>query len=392
MAFTDESCRAAFPSLKNNQIFFDNTGGSQTLGAVIDSICDYYTHSNVQLDATYAMSQQATSRFDGAHDICASYINAQPDEVVLGSATTQLFRNLSYALKLNQGDEIIVSSVDHEANIAPWVDLAEQKGLKLKWWKPNHLTSPKLLASDLEAIISEETKLVCCTHASNILGTITDIKSIARVAHRWGAMICVDGVGYAPHRPIDVKDLGVDFYCFSWYKVYGPHISMLYGSRAAQHHVRPLGHFFNSHIGLSDKLGLAGANYEMTQSLPHIVKYLGPGGGPMWNAIIEREEVLQSTLIDYLRSRPEITIYGEPHGDAKIRLSTISFTVKGWNSQDFCEAIEAKTSYGVRSGTNYADRLVREVLGLGRDGVVRVGMLHYNTRKCEFFCFDESPS
>lgn len=377
MTPSDETLRSVFPSLKQDQVFLDNAGGSQTLGTVISSIQDYFSKYNVQLDASYSVGQEATARFDGAHDICAKYINAQTDEIVLGSSTTQLLRNLSSALKLKSGDEIIVSAVDHEANIAPWVDLAEQRGLTLKWWKPNHPTNPKLLVSDLEALLSPKTKLVTCTHASNVLGTITDIKAIVQAAHWAAALVCVDGVGYAAHRPIDVKDLGVDFYCFSWYKVYGPHISMLYGSRAAQHHVRPLGHFFNSHVGLTEKMGLAGASYELTQALPHVVEYLQLPG--IWSAIIAQEERLQSTLIEYLRSRSDITIYGEASGDSALRLSTVSFTVKNWNCQKLVEAIEKGTNYGVRWGCNYAERLVREILGRGRDGVVRVSMLHYNT-------------
>ncbi|KAI1501219.1 pyridoxal phosphate-dependent transferase [Biscogniauxia marginata] len=379
MTPNEESLRSAFPSLQQEQIFFDNAGGSQVLGTVISSISDYLSKYNVQLDASYAMGQKATAKFDNAHDICAKFINAHRDEIVLGSSTTQLLRNLSSALKLKQGDEIIVSAVDHEANIAPWVDLAEQRGLHLKWWKPNHSTNPKLLAGDLEALLSPKTRLVTCTHASNILGTITDIKSIAKAAHGVGALVCVDGVGYAAHRPIDVKDLGIDFYCFSWYKVYGPHISMLYASRAAQHYVRSLGHFFNSHAGLTAKLGLAGASYELTQSLPHVVEYLGPPGSPKWRAIIAQEERLQNTLIDYLRSRRDVTIYGEPTGDSTVRLSTVSFTAQGWNCHKLVKAIERGTNYGLRSGCNYAVRLVWEILGRGQDGVVRVSMLHYNT-------------
>jgi selenocysteine lyase/cysteine desulfurase len=139
---------------------------------------------------------------------------------VLGSSTTQLFRNLSQALEFPAGSEIIVSSIDHEANIASWVVMAERRNLVLKWWSPKTKENPKLLASDLLSLLSEKTKLVTCTHASNILGTIHDIKAIAEAVHAVpGALLCVDAVAYAPHRLIDVTALGVDFYAFSWYKV-----------------------------------------------------------------------------------------------------------------------------------------------------------------------------
>lgn len=142
------------------------------------------------------------------------------EKPVLGSATTQLFRNLSYALEFPEGSELILSSIDHEANIASWVDLAKRQNLVIKWWTPKTKENPKLLASDLPELLSSKTVLVTCTHASNILGTIHDIKAIADAVHTVpGALLCVDAVAYAPHRQIDVKALGVDFYAFSWYKV-----------------------------------------------------------------------------------------------------------------------------------------------------------------------------
>lgn len=142
---------------------------------------------------------------------------------VLGSSTTQLFRNLSFALQFDEGDEIVVSQIDHEANIAPWVDLAERQKLVLKWWTPAQRcrASPRLEAKDLDALLSDRTKLITLTHASNILGTIHDVKAISTAAHMRcpNALVCVDAVAYAPHRPIDVKHLGADIYAFSWYKV-----------------------------------------------------------------------------------------------------------------------------------------------------------------------------
>lgn len=139
---------------------------------------------------------------------------------MIGSSTTQLFRNLSSALTFTAGSEIIVSSIDHEANIASWVTLAARQNLVLKWWNPTSRENPKLFASDLKGLLSDKTALVTVTHASNILGTIHDIKAIAEVVHTIpGALLCVDAVAYAPHRQLDVKELGVDFYAFSWYKV-----------------------------------------------------------------------------------------------------------------------------------------------------------------------------
>ncbi|PNP46696.1 hypothetical protein TGAMA5MH_01647 [Trichoderma gamsii] len=367
--------RDHFPALQQNQVYLDNAGGSQTLGTVIDSITDYLTGTNVQLGASYTVSKKSTALYGAAYKAAAKYINANPDEIVFGSSTTQLFRNLSYALKFNPGDEIVVSWIDHESNIASWLDLATRQNLVLKWWKPKPSLNPELLVSDLTALLSPRTRLVTCTHASNLLGTITDVKAVAAAAHRVGALLCVDAVAYAPHRPVDVKDLGVDFYCFSWYKVYGPHISMLYGSWSAQTHVRPLGHFFNPSVSLEDKIGLAGGSYELLQAVPHVVDYLDG----KWDSIIAHEALLQTTLLDYLKLQPNVIIYGTPDSSARARVATISFSVKGLTSQEIVERVESKTPYGFRYGTYYSERLARETLGLSKDGAVRVSMVHYNT-------------
>jgi selenocysteine lyase/cysteine desulfurase len=218
--FSIATAREHFPALNKPQVYFDNAGGSQTLGSVIESIKNYLSSTNVQLGASYSTSVKSTSLYGEGYETAANYINATPQEVVLGSSTTQLFRNLSFALRFNRGDEIIISQIDHETNIDPWTDMAELQGLTVKWWKPKDHRRAKLEVDDLKDLLSSRTRFVACTHASNVLGTIHDIKAIAEAVHTVpGALMCVDGVAYAPHRPIDVRDLGVDFYAFSWYKV-----------------------------------------------------------------------------------------------------------------------------------------------------------------------------
>lgn len=280
----------------------------------------------------------------------------------------------------------MVSCVDHEANIAPWIDLERRFGITVKLWRPKSGTNPKLLASDLESLMTEKTKLVTCTHTSNILGTITDIKSIAKTVHAIsGAKLCVDAVAYAPHRRIDVKELDVDFYCFSWYKVYGPHISMLYASTEAQEDMTSLGHYFNASVTLENKLGLAGSSYELTQSIPKVLEYLGQEPTASWSAIAEHEEQLAEVLLSYLRSRNDITIYGEHSSDSKIRVPTISFRVHGRNAKDVVELVESKSSFGFRWGKFYSNRLADEILQVSEDSIVRVSMVHYNTCKSSVF-------
>lgn len=387
--------RKRFPALQSSvgkqqpqrqqQVFFDNAGGSQTLDTVIDSIREYLAHQNVQLGASYAVGRRATASYARAFADAADFIQANVDEVVFGASTTQLLRTLSWTLHFKPGDEIVISAIDHEANIAPWVDLADRQGLEIKWWRPKDALDPELHPLDLAPLLSARTRLVACTHASNLLGTVTDVRAIADLAHSVGALVCVDGVAYAPHRLVNVRELGADFYVFSWYKVYGPHVATLYASWAAQTRMRSLGHFFNPHVSLADKMGLAAGSYELCQAVSAVVSYLGDREYGSWSEMETHEEALTEALLAYLREVPGITIYGK-RGVQDSRLPIVSFTVDGWNSQALVEAIEKRSNYGLRWGAFYSNRLVRETLLLKQDGVVRVSLAHYNTSKSAASC------
>lgn len=159
--------------------------------------------------------------------------------------------------------------------------------------------------------------------------------------------------------------------------VYGPHIAVLYASSAAQQHVKPMAHFFNPTKTLEDKLGFASSNYECTQSIPHIVNYLDGA----FDAISEHEGKLQKILLDFLNSRPDITVHGSTSTDPNVRVPTISFTVESLNSKKIVEEAEKISNYGFRWGHFYSKRLCDEVLGLGSDAVVRVSMVHYNSEE-----------
>ncbi|EHK98818.1 putative cysteine desulfurase [Glarea lozoyensis 74030] len=204
------------------------------------------------------------------------------------------------------------------------------------------------------------------------------------------AVLCVDGVAYSPHRHLDMQDLGVDFYCFSWYKVYGPHIAMLYASPLGMSTTKSLGHYFNPHATLQHKLGLAGSSYELTAAIPAVVAYIGASPKETWSAIEKHEGELQTLLLDYLNSRKDVTIYGEKSADTKLRVATISFTVAGWKSKDVVDKVEELSNgeMAIRWGGMYSVRLLEDVLGLGYDGVVRVSMVHYNTGEYILFTLD----
>lgn len=344
----------------------------------------------MQLGATYATGTKSTAAYAAGYAAAAGYINAaSADEIVLGPSTTQLFRNLSLTLSFSPGDELVLSALDHEANIASWLDLADRQNLTVKWWRPaaTLTPNPKLTEETLRPLLSDRTRLVAFTHASNILGTIHDVKALAALAHEISpkSLVVVDAVAYAPHRPVDVRDLGVDAYAFSWYKVYGPHVSMLYVSSQAQKGMRSLGHYFNPSKTLENKIGLAGGSYELVAAVPAVVEYLTPPGGKgsKWDGIVEQERQLQAALLEWLNGRgeEEVTVYGERSSDPAVRVPTVSFRVKGWKSRDLVEAVEKDTNFGFRWGSFYSVRLAEGVLGLedSKDGVVRVSMVHYNT-------------
>ncbi|KAL9071473.1 MAG: hypothetical protein Q9161_004190 [Pseudevernia consocians] len=387
-SFSTTAARAKFPALQqSHQVYFDNAGGSQALGTVASSVKDYLEETNVQLGASYDVAKQSTESYGRGLEAAAGFMGAASDEIVIGPSTTQLFSNLSLILNLPVGSEIIISSLDHEANISPWVRLAKLHGYKIKWWpaapaSPTHTSvSPILTAENLKSLLSEKTALVTCTHASNVLGTIHDVKEIAEMVHTIrDAKLCVDGVALAPHREVDVKALGVDFYAFSWYKVYGPHIAILYASRQAQHNLGSLGHYFHTGTNLETKLGLASASYELVAALPSVVSYFGPDKSATWAAIAAHEEMLQDILLSYLRSRDDVTIRGERSAEKELRVPVVSFTFKGKSSKDIVDGIESNSNFGCRWGHFYSKRMVDDLLGLGScGGVVRVSMVHYNT-------------
>lgn len=348
---------------------------------------DYLEETNVQLGASYNVAKQSTEIYGKGLDAAAGFLGAASDEIVIGPSTTQLFSNLSLILNLPAGSDIIISSLDHEANISPWVRLAKLQNHTIKWWpaapaaQTHTSPSPILTAENLKPLLSDKTALVTCTHASNVLGTIHDVKKIAEMVHTIpGARLCVDGVALAPHREVDVKALGVDFYAFSWYKVYGPHIAILYASRQAQQSLDSLGHYFHTGTSLETKIGLASASYELVAAIPSIVSYFGPDKSETWAAIALHEEKLQEGLLSYLRKREDVTIHGERSANKDLRVPVISFTVNGRSSRDIVEGIERRSNFGCRWGHFYSKRMVDDLLGLEDcDGVVRVSMVHYNT-------------
>ncbi len=387
--------RKQFPALKKKFVFMDNAGGSQTLKSVMERIKEYLSNYNVQLGASYEVSAKAGTVLNEVHQKLARYINAKrPEEVVIGPSSTMLLRILSLTISSQwpKGSEIIVSNSDHEANISCWRDL-EKKGFKIKVWKLNSKTLQFDL-DDLKKLISKRTKLVALVHTSNILGTINPIKKIAKIVHNAGALICVDGVAYAPHRLIDVQKWDVDFYVFSWYKVYGPHQAILYGKYELLKKLDSINHYFIGKKVIPYKLQPGNFNYELTYSLSAIPDYfsqLHDYHYPAKTAIDERkkwervfrlvaehEKQLADYLLFYLFSKPDVIIVGHSKSSKKLRVPTIAFIHKKLKSSEIVKKTDPH-GIGIRFGDFYAKRLIHD-LGLEQyDGVVRVSLVHYNT-------------
>ena len=390
--------RPAFPGLAADMVFMDNAGGSQVLGRVVDRISDYLLTSNVQLGASYATSVQAGERVAESRRRAAELIGAaRPEEIVMGGSATALLRQLVQSLAgwFSPGDEVVVTNLDHEANIGAWLTLAE-RGVVVRVWEVNR-DSLQLDLADLDALLTRRTRMVALTYASNVLGSITPVPEAIRRARAVGAMVCVDGVAYAPHRAVDVQALDVDFYVFSFYKVFGPHLGLLYGKHEHLLRLASLNHFFIAPDDLPYKLQPGGQNYELSYGTIGVGDYLsdigaetGAGAGAdaeagrrarivaAYDAIALHEAALADRLLRYLRGRNAVTVMGDRASDPARRVATVSFTVRGLHAETVVRGVDRR-GIGIRFGDFYAKRLIR-ALGLeAQGGVIRVSMAHYNT-------------
>ncbi|HKL36314.1 MAG TPA: cysteine desulfurase-like protein [Salegentibacter sp.] len=390
-----EFVRNQFPALEREFTFMDNAGGSQTLKKVAERISGYLLHHNVQLGASYKVSREAGEKLTYATKQVSKYINAgRPEEVVIGPSSSMLLRILSICIskQWQEGDEVIVTNTDHEANVSPWTDLKE-KGIKVKVWKANP-ESLELEISDLNKLLTKRTKLVAVTHASNILGSINPIKEIAKTVHKADALICVDGVAYAPHRRVDVRKLDVDFYVFSWYKTYGPHLAVMYGKYNQLYKMEGVNHYFFTKKDVPYKFQPGNLNFELTYSLLGITEYfeqLFKHEFPkekkidfqqkmekIFEHIGRHEERISKPLINYLAEHPDIKIIGKDTADREQRVPTISFVHSKRKSDDIVERVD-DYRIGIRFGDFYAKKLIEDAGLKEKNGVVRVSLVHYNS-------------
>lgn len=386
MALDAGWARARFPALATDWALMDNAGGSVPLGAVIERIADYMRTRMVQLGASYPLSVEAREAVRAGRAAAAELINADVDEVVLGTNTTVNVRLLASALApaWRPGDEVIVTNLDHEANIGPWRAL-ESQGIRVREWRfdPDSL---RLRVRDLEPLLTERTRLVAFTHCSNLIGTVHDAPRICALVRAAGALSCVDGVAFAPHRRVDVREIGADFYLVSLYKTYGPHIGMLFGRRELLAGAVSQNHFFVEPEAGPYRFEPGNANHELTASLTSIPDYLrdlarNSGGvgslASAFESIAEHESAIVQPLLDYLARNPRVRLLGDATA-SPARVPTVSFTVEGHRSSALTAAIDAHR-VAIRHGHFYAYRAARDLDTLATDGVVRASLVHYNT-------------
>ena len=390
--------KAQFPAFKDplssKWSFFENAGGSYVPYNVIKHLNNFMTSTKVQPYAEFDISAIAGNNMDKATELFAEMINARKDEIIIGASTTMNMYVLSNAMKhfIKPGDEVIVTNQDHEANIGAWRRL-ESYGAVIKEWKIN-TENAELEIEDLKALLTNKTKIVAVTHCSNIVGSINNLQSIAKLVHEYNAFLVGDGVSYAPHGLPNVKDLDVDFYTFSLYKTYGPHLGLLYGKKEILNQLPNQNHeFLEGDVPYT--LNPGGPNHEELSCLVGIYEYFNnlynhhfPDENNTLRKKIEKinelssnhEEQIANPLLEYLNSRNDIKLIGKKKIENKNRAPTIAFTFVNQSSKKISDQL-VKNGIATRNDNFYAWRCLK-ALGIDvDDGVVRTSMVHYNTHE-----------
>ncbi|MGI9180330.1 MAG: cysteine desulfurase-like protein [Longimicrobiaceae bacterium] len=389
-----EQIRRHFPALQREvngrtPAFFDAPGGTQVPRVVIDAIAEYLALHNANTGGAFPASIETDAMIWRARERMAAFLNApSPREIVFGANMTTLTFALSRALgaEWGAGDEVVVTTLDHQANIAPWVRVAEERGMTVRT-VPFDPESVTLDFDVLRGSIGPRTRLVAVGYASNAVGTITDVRQIARLAREVGALCFVDAVHFAPHRLLDVQEMGCDWVACSVYKFFGPHVGVLWGRQEHLERFRP----FKVppaldtaperwETGTLNHEGIAGtaAAVEWIASLaPHAA---AEGERPAIESamrLIERQEMaLFSRLLDGLQEIPGVRIYGPPAGTA--RTPTVGFNLRGYTPREVAARL-SEEGISVWEGDFYASTVVQG-LGLAeRGGLLRAGLAPYVT-------------
>jgi cysteine desulfurase family protein (TIGR01976 family) len=403
MAFPLDLIRAQFPALQTDTIYLDNPGGTQAPQRVIDRMVDYLVRCNANKGGAFRTSVESDAVLSAAHAAMADLLNCDPHEVIFGNNMTTLTLHVSRSLarELSPGDELVVTRLDHDANVAPWLLVAEDTGAVIRWVDVN-LDDCTLRLEDFERQLTPKTRIVAVGYASNAVGTINPVKRITEMAHAVGALVYVDAVQYAAHGLIDVRDLGCDLLACSAYKFFGPHVGILYGKRELlerlrAYKVRP------AHDEAPDKFETGTLNHEGIAGTLGAVEYLEALADPArpyapltalpgarsperrarlaaaLGALETYEHELAKHLIAALQTIPGLVIRGitDPARVGE-RVATVSFTLEGHHPAHVARHL-AEHDLNVWDGNYYAYEIVRR-LGLdAHGGMVRIGPVHYNT-------------
>ncbi len=397
-----DAIRSHFQALRQPALFFDNPGGTQIADLSLNRIVTYLTHFNANHGGAFATSEASDAINEIAHAAMADFLNAsRPEEIVFGYNMTTLTFAVSRALAhlLKPGDTIVVTRLDHDGNVSPWLRVAQDRGCHIRWVDIN-TEDCTLNMEDMQAAIAEKPRLVAVGYASNAVGTINPVSEITKMAHAGGALVYIDAVQYAPHGPIDVQKLGCDFLACSAYKFFGPHIGILYGryellDQLPAYKVRPApavppGKYETgtpSFEGIAGVLGALeyfqwiGETFGEDQDEKFAREYTGRRlvFKKAMGAIRAYEYELSRALLAALQAVPGIKIYGitDPRR-LEERVATYSFTLPGMAPRQIAARLGQMGIY-VWDGNYYA-LSVTERLGLEESGgMVRVGATHYNT-------------
>ena len=391
-----EYVRNKFPVFRNPKTkdlaFFENAGGTYVPDSVINKLNKFMTETKVQPYGDFSSSIEAGDEMDNSINKIADLLNIEKDEFIIGPSTTMNMFLLSRAIKhwLSKGDEIIVTNQDHEANIGAWRKLADED-IIIKEWSLNK-DSAELEIEELKSLINEKTKIICVCHTSNIVASINNLKEIVDLAHKHDIKVVGDGVAYMAHDLADLKEIDLDFYGFSLYKTFGPHLALLYGKKELLEETKNLNHeFLSKEIPLT--LNPGGPNHEELACLSGLTDYyediynhhfpdqkksLHEKGKAIFKLVYSHEEKLMEKLLSFLKSKNNVKLIGKSTHLRSERMPTVSFIVNNKSSLSIAQEA-GKNGIGIRNGDFYAWRCLK---GLGidtNDGVIRISMVHYNS-------------
>ncbi len=389
--------RQQFPALQQNvngeqAVFFDAPGGTQVPQRVIDAIANYLSTSNANTGGAFVTSRRTDEMIADARAAMADFFNCATDEVIFGANMTTLTFALSRAIgrELKGGDELLVTCLDHDANVSPWVCL-EERGVKVRTADVNPADCT-LDMFDLSAKIRRNTRLVAAGWAANAVGTVNDVNEIVRLAHEAGAMAFIDAVHYAPHGPIDVQALDCDFLACSSYKFFGLHLGILYGKREQLQRLRPYKLRACTEM-LPDRWETGTQNHECLAGLIAAIDYIAdvgryhqPAAGTRREAILAAYEVfhqheheLMEQLISGLLAMPGITFYGiKDTAKFDLRTPTVAIRIDGHTPRELAIRLGERGIF-TWEGNYYAINLTERLGVEPSGGFLRIGLTHYNT-------------